>query len=269
MSPPPLLKYPRTAHLAGSRLQPGDAADPAARAWSALEGAHVVIEEKLDGANAAFSFDAEGRLWLQSRGHYLTGGGRERHFDLFKAWARTHAAAFWARLGPRYLVFGEWLFAKHTIFYDALPHYFLEFDVFDRAESRFLSTPARAALLRGLPIRSAPVLHAGPCPGGAAAALVGRALYKSAGWRRALEAAAQAEGLDAERAARQTDPSDLAEGLYVKREDQGSVLERLKWVRADFLQCVEASDSHWLSRPILPNRLADGVDLSAARLDER
>ncbi|MGI9410217.1 MAG: hypothetical protein ACR2OV_09095, partial [Hyphomicrobiaceae bacterium] len=59
----------------------------------------------------------------------------------------------------------------------------------------------------------------------------------------------------------QTDPSDLMEGLYIKIEEQGRVVERLKYVRADFLTTVVNSDSHWQSRPILPNRLAPGIDI--------
>ena len=80
-----ILKYPRTRHLEGSRLQPGDE-DLSRIGLSELSGQHSVIEEKLDGANAAISFTTEGELRLQSRGHYLIGGYRERHFDLFKTW---------------------------------------------------------------------------------------------------------------------------------------------------------------------------------------
>jgi hypothetical protein len=72
-----IYKYPRTPHLEGSRLQPGDDASdqmPLAQ----LAGRHVVIEEKLDGANCGLSFGAAGDLLLQSRGHYLAGGGSER-----------------------------------------------------------------------------------------------------------------------------------------------------------------------------------------------
>ena len=76
-----------------------------------------------------------------------------KHFALFKTWAQTHAEALRACLGHRYVLFGEWLFAKHTIFYDRLPHYFLEFDVYDRVADRFLSTPARRALLAGAPVQ--------------------------------------------------------------------------------------------------------------------
>ena len=49
------------------------------------------------------------------------------------------------------------------------------------------------------------------------------------------------------------------EGLYIKVENGGIVTDRLKFVRAEFLQCVFASNTHWQSRPILPNQLSDGV----------
>src|SRR5919204_4474294 len=113
--PPPLHKYPRTLHLEGSRLQPGDE-DLETVPFAELAGRFVVVEEKLDGANAGLSFDADGRLRLQSRGHFLTGGARERHFTLFKQWAHTHAARLRQALGSRYLLYGEWLYAQHTIF---------------------------------------------------------------------------------------------------------------------------------------------------------
>lgn len=112
-----LVKYPRTQHVEGSRLQPGDE-DIHALRFEAIRGRTLVVEEKLDGANAALSFDAAGKLLLQSRGHYLVGGEREKHFALFKTWAGVHQVRLRERLGPRYVAFGEWLYAKHTIFYD-------------------------------------------------------------------------------------------------------------------------------------------------------
>ena len=45
------------------------------------------------------------------------------------------------------------------------------------------------------------------------------------------------------------------EGLYIKLEEDGVVKERFKFVRASFLQCLLESNSHWQSRPIVPNML--------------
>jgi hypothetical protein len=262
MIAPDLVKYPRTPHLEGSRLQPGDE-DLAQVALAELRGAHLVIEEKVDGANAGLRFDAGGRLWLQSRGHFLTGGGRERHFDLFKQWADVHRAALFEVLGARFVLFGEWLYAKHTIFYDALPHYFVEYDLLDLDTGKFLSTAARRRLLDGLPLASVAVLEEGPAPTSVAAlrALVGPSRYKSPRWRDALAQSAAAAHVDVERARRETDPEDAMEGLYVKHEIGDQLVGRYKWIRPSFLQAVLDSGSHWLQRPIVPNRLAPGVGL--------
>jgi hypothetical protein len=264
LSSVPLLKYPRTAHLEGSRLQAGDT-DDGQTPLSALQGQHVVIEEKLDGANAAVSFTSGGELLLQSRGHYLAGGAGERQFNLFKHWAAAHEQTLLERLEDRYVMYGEWCFAKHSCWYDRLPAFFLEFDLYDRQAQCFLSTPARHTLLDGSPVLSVPVLYEGEMPHHAKALrlLVRPALARSAGWKVAFEKAVVQEGQPLDLARQQTDLSDLAEGLYLKTESQGEVTGRYKWVRPDFVQTILDSGSHHSRRPVLPNQLAPGVDLYA------
>jgi hypothetical protein len=256
-----LRKYPRTHHLEGSRLQPGDE-DLNGTPFTALVGRYLVVEEKLDGANAAISFDASGKLLLQSRGHYLSGGPREKHYNLFKQWANVHARSLHTSLGNRYVLYGEWLYAKHTIFYDLLPHYFLEFDVLDRETDTFLSTARRHELLAGTPVVAVPILYRGPATTlDGLLALIRSSLYKSANWRVQLTEAGAAHGLGAERVWNETDRFDLMEGLYIKVEEDGAVVERYKYVRASFLTAVLDSGTHWLQRPIVPNQLRPGVDL--------
>jgi hypothetical protein len=248
-------KYPRTRHILDSALQPGDE-DLDRASFEEIAGQHIVVEEKVDGANAAISFDANGRLLLQSRGHYLSGGPRERHFSYFKRWAHELRDQLWQALGPRYIVYGEWVYAKHTIFYDALPHYFLEFDVLDMASSTFLSTARRRALLAGLFIHGVPVLYEGTIASAFdLKALLGPSSYKSPCWQNKLAQAAMVPPHDPELVQRQTDPSGLMEGLYIKIEEDGRVIERFKYVRPDFVAMVMDSESHWQSRPILPNEL--------------
>ena len=260
-----IYKYPRTRHVEGSRLQQGDLSDD--KKIRELAGQPLVVEEKLDGANSAVSFDADGTLLLQSRGHYLTGGYRERHFDIFKTWAAVHAQAFHAVLGARYVMYGEWMYAKHTVFYDRLPHYFLEFDVLDREAGHFLSTPARRALLNGLPVMPVPIVFDGMITSiEQMDTLVRPTPFKSPNWRSALDRAATASNSRPDMVDQQTEDSDLAEGLYLKDEREGHVVDRYKFVRGDFLQAIQASEGHWQDRPILPNGLADGIDIFAPTL---
>lgn len=258
-----LRKYPRTHHLEGSRLQPGDH-DLQQVPYAEIAGRFLVVEEKLDGANAAISFTPGGELRLQSRGHYLTGGPRERQFGPLKAWASAVQHQLWPRLGDRYVMYGEWLYAKHTVFYDALPHYFCEFDILDRERDVFLSTERRRELLDGTPVASVPVLRTGPIESlRELTSLVGPSTCRTAGWREALRAAALAGGGDPDRAAAESDTSDDMEGLYLKVEENGETVGRYKWVRSSFLTAVLDSGSHWLDRPIVANGLADPEVLHA------
>lgn len=255
-----IKKYPRTPHLEGSRLQPGDE-DLSQTPFSHIAGRHIVVEEKIDGANSAVSFDRDGTLLLQSRGHYLTGGWRERHYNLFKQWASAHRDGLYAVLGARYIMYGEWMYAKHTVYYDALPHYFLEFDVLDREAGRFLDTPSRHDLLKPLPVVSVPVLGQGEFRDrGTLLALLGPSRYITQAHIEHLREDSRRLGLDEERQCRETDASNTMEGLYLKVEEGGQVVERLKYVRASFTQTVDASQTHWLDRPIVPNRLCRSVD---------
>ncbi|GAB3666810.1 RNA ligase family protein [Actinocorallia lasiicapitis] len=184
----------------------------------------------MDGANCGISFGRGGELRLQSRGHYLTGGPRERQFAPLKAWASAVRHRLWPVLGERYVMYGEWLYARHTVRYDALPHYFCEFDVYDQVDGVFLSTAARRELLDGVPVVSVPVLFEGVLGRlEELTGLLGTSLYSS----------------------------EPAEGLYVKVEEGGVTVDRLKWVRASFLTEILDSGTHWQDRPIEPNGLAD------------
>jgi hypothetical protein len=265
--PAKMHKYPRTQHLTGSRLQPGDE-DLEQAPFAELQGKFLVIEEKCDGANAGVSFTDEGQLLLQSRGHFLSGGGLgEDQFSLFKAWGQVHQEALWQLLGPRYVLYGEWLFKKHTVFYDQLDHYFLEFDVLDTEDGQFFSAARRREFLRDCQfIHSVPVLYEGETPRRLKdlVAFIGPSRLQSANWRENLLAETELRGFNVERVNRQTDFAGLMEGLYLKTEEDGRVTQRLKYVRWDFLQAVFAAASHVNDYPMLPNKLREGVDIFAA-----
>lgn len=263
-----LHKYPRTAHLDGSRLQHGDAGHVP---YAAIAGRPIVVEEKLDGGNTGVSFSPAAELLLQSRGHYLTGGGRERQFNLFKSWATAHEAPLLGVLEDRYIMYGEWLHKKHSVFYDRLPAYFNEFDIWDRSRRVFLSTDARRALLADAPVLPVPVLFRGTAPRKLAdlMALIGPSLGKSPRWRSVFESVVEREGFDLGKAWKMADKSDRMEGLYIKVEEDGEVVDRLKLVRSDFVQAILEADQHHSTQPFIPNQLIEGVDIFAPRITVR
>lgn len=254
-----IIKYPRTQHIYGSRIQKGDEDLEAVRLES-IQDKYFIIEEKMDGANSAISFDENGKLYVQSRGHFLTGGPREKHFALLKQWANMHYGTLYGLLGDRYTMYGEWLYAKHTIFYDNLPDYFMEFDILDREKNVWMSTKRRNEFLqvaRPL-VKSVRVIV--ECPGRELTtdkleSLVVKSPFITSKNISNLIDYCVKHRLDENIAAKETDATGLMEGLYIKTETGEEVVGRYKWVRKTFLDVVAQSQTHWFARPIIPNKV--------------
>ena len=249
-----ITKYPRTAHLKGSKMQRGDG-DLNKIDFSLIVGKNIVIEEKVDGANTGISFSASGELLLQSRGHYLIGGYSERHYDLFKKWAYNTVNELFEVLGDRYIMYGEWLYAKHKIYYDSLPNYFLEFDIYDKKEGVFLSTERRKELLKNSPVVSVPVLGEGVYKNKEEILkLLGKSLFAGKNAKDNLLTTVKGLNLNQEKILKESDCSGLAEGLYIKVEEDGVVKQRVKFVRDTYVQ-PQTETGRWVDKPIIPNKL--------------
>lgn len=256
-------KYPRTPHLEGSRLQPGDVDD--GLRLSDLPDGDWVWEEKLDGANTGISFDDDCNMVLQSRGHALQGGARERQFDKFKAWASANEDMLFDRLGTRHVAYFEWMAGTHSIHYDDLPHLAFEEDVLEKGTGRFLTTDERHKMFEGSGVVHVPILHRGALrQRKEVIGLIRRSLYQTPDWRTSFSIAAGRAAADVGKAMQQVDQGELSEGLYLKIEDATGIVGRYKWVRSSFLQTILDSGTHWQSRPLIENQLAPGVDIMAA-----
>jgi len=114
----PSPKYNRTFHLPWSKGASND--DKISNNISYLLNVPIVITEKIDGSNT--SLEKEGCF---ARTH----SGPPTH-DSFNGLKALHASI--KHLIPEGIqLFGEWCFAKHSILYNALPGYFLLFNVRD------------------------------------------------------------------------------------------------------------------------------------------
>lgn len=257
-----MFKYPRTRHIEGSRLQSGDE-DLKSVKFDYIKDKFIVIEEKVDGANCGISFNEENNLLLQSRGHFLNGGYGEKQFDLFKSWANCHKIELFKILSTRYVMYGEWLYAKHTVYYDKLPHYFMEFDIYDKKEKRFLSTKKRKSMLKNYTfITSVLVLYEGKLKRiEELTSFLKESNFKSSHYKQNLKRQCEELNLSFEIAEKQTDITNLMEGLYIKVENEDEVIDRFKYVRSSFLNTILDSETHWVNRPIIPNKLKEGIDI--------
>ncbi len=235
-------KYPRTPHLVGSKGTSDDKHLGAAASSAFIANPSLIAEEKLDGTNVGIHFTSSGELKLQCRGHEIT-EGMHPQYDLFKQWAYAKSTVFEELLQDRYILYGEWLYARHSVHYRALPHYFFEFDIFDKQTIKFLDLATRLQMLTGTGIQTVPVVHRG-------------ATTIEKLWKLIRESAFQAEFENP--LTHQVD--HLMEGLYLRTEAAGVVTGRAKLVRPEFVEKVKQSE-HWQHQALVPNQLQAGVEI--------
>ena len=225
--------------------------------FAKLSGEFLVVEEKLDGTGVSIFFDDQLKSQLWHRGSPAI----TKEFNRLRSWIDIHEGALFDILEDRYVLFGEWMLHKHNIFYDRLPTYFFESDIYDRKNEIWLSTFARASLLNGCDfIRSVPVLAAfKPTKLNQLTDLVHRSMYQSEHWTEVLWKKSEKEGLELKTLLSECDRSDLAEGLYIKQEDEQRVLGRYKYVRKEFVESIINSGTHLVDRVPFHNVLSQGV----------
>lgn len=236
------VKYPRTPHLFGSRGTDDDKHLSAEESARFIADPSLIVEEKLDGTNVGIHFTSAGRMVLQCRGHEIT-SGMHPQYDLFKQWTMGNRAVFEIVLEDRFILFGEWLYARHSVHYRTLPHYFFEFDIYDKRAELFLDLASRLAMLEGSGIRTVPIVHRGAVEADELHGLIGPSAYDSA-FENPLTG--------------RTD--NLMEGLYLRTEAAGRVTGRAKLVRPEFVEKVKLSE-HWQHQAMVPNLLAEGAEI--------
>ncbi len=235
-------KYPRTPHLFGSRGTDDDKHLGPDESLQLIADRSLIVEEKLDGTNVGIHFTTSGRLVLQCRGHEIS-PGMHPQYDLFKQWTMAKRQVLESMLEDRLILFGEWLYARHSLHYRQLPHYFFEFDIYNKRQQAFLSLDLRLAVLKGTGVCTVPVVHRGPATREQLFNLIGPSRFDSA-----------FENPD-------TGLTDnLMEGLYLRIEADGRVFARAKMVRPEFVERVKQSE-HWQHQAVVPNVLSETADI--------
>ncbi|KAG8834761.1 hypothetical protein FRC17_007267 [Serendipita sp. 399] len=237
LSPPVnLYKFPRTPHLINlgavteDDVQVPESTDPSKPSFSIEPGSCVVITEKIDGANLAFSLNPDGRIVVQNRAHWVNSKTHVqfKHLDL---WVDEHREGLYSILSvdetfpQRYVLFGEWVVCVHSIHYSRLPDRFLVFDLYDRTTGTFASRDVIENRLRGTGIGLVPVIER-------RVAVDGQNPSVNMPTHEELISMVQRPSLFYD---------GRVEGVYVKVERAGKVLERGKVVRGDFI----AGNEHW------------------------
>ena len=218
------FKFPSTPHL--KRLTGLDIRDDkilSKAEYDKFIKNFLVIEEKIDGANLGISFNKDGKIITQNRGAYLHSPAFGQWKKL-NEWLEPRKTTLFDNLSDRFILFGEWCYAQHSIFYNKLPDWFIGFDIYDKESNCFLSTERRNALLQSMSIVQVPLIA------------TGHFRYKDI--ENFLSASAFSD--------------DYAEGIYLRIDQEDRLKQRAKLVRPSFTQTLE---KHWSRSIIKPNQL--------------
>lgn len=117
--------YPRTPHL---WPEDGQSTRLVLSTQEAERWLHepVTVEEKLDGANVSLWWDD--KVQVASRGGV---GSMDRAGQLgrLRAWAAERSADLQELLADGWVLYGEWLWVRHSVAYDRLPDWLVALDL--------------------------------------------------------------------------------------------------------------------------------------------
>eukprot|EP00286_Rhodomonas_abbreviata_P021541 CAMPEP_0181295212 /NCGR_PEP_ID=MMETSP1101-20121128/4022_1 /TAXON_ID=46948 /ORGANISM="Rhodomonas abbreviata, Strain Caron Lab Isolate" /LENGTH=926 /DNA_ID=CAMNT_0023399939 /DNA_START=126 /DNA_END=2906 /DNA_ORIENTATION=+ len=245
-----MFKFPRTHHIfdaGGSGVTRDDLVMDVKDAKSYLQK-RIFVEEKIDGANLGIWLDTDYTIRCQNRSHIVTHESATQWKGL-NTWMDEHAATLCQLLEPRkHILFGEWMYAKHSLVYDRLPAFFVAFDLYDVKRKKFYSRTRLYNLLADTDIHVVPLLHAGP-------------VASLDEFRARLDTPSMFK----------TDGSPV-EGVYIREDDAAGewLVRRCKLVRSDFVQGIK---EHWASMELVKNTVdyefaIDYREQTRARRDE-
>lgn len=203
-------KYPRTPHLPWS---PGATSDDVA--WcntSHFEGRQVVVTEKMDGENTTMYRDYIHARSIDSRHHSS------------RSWVKALQQRIGFQIPEGWRLCGENLYAKHSIFYGALPSYFMLFSLWDE-HNRCLDWTQTCEWAALLDLHLPKVCYEGP-------------------WDEALIASLPVDTTKSEGYVVR-----LASSFDFEEFDQSVA----KFVRANHV----VTDQHWMQQAVVPNLLAN------------
>lgn len=192
----------------------------------------LVIEEKIDGANLGIFLDEDDNIIIQNRSHYIN-PEYHKQFSTINKWKFLHDEEIRQILGNNpWIIYGEWVVAKHSIHYTKLPDKFILFDIYDRSSDTFFSRKKVEELIKGTSLKQIRLVEEGK--------FNLNKLLKFVDPKTEESKSVYYDG--------------PMEGIYVRAFNDDSTLKyRGKIVRKDFIQ----EDNHWSSYEIVKNTILD------------
>lgn len=231
-------KYPRTYHLPFS---PGATSDD--KMLSSVDhflNVPVVLTEKMDGSNLCMTREA-----VFARSH--NGPPTHESFNFAK---QLHAGIRHS-IPDGLSVFGEYLFAVHSIVYSDLPGYFLIFGVREDATGKWWSWEMVEEMAKDLGMPTVPVLHKSSTFIAADGKEYWQGLFETEGQ---LKAESKLEYLFRNGGAWE---NNISEGFVIRLAGEFTDFSKsvAKYVRANHVQTT----THWTQQELRKNGLRKNV----------
>lgn len=109
---------------------------------------HIIITEKMDGANACLTGDK-----VYARSH--SGEPHREEWDYLK---KRHREELMHKIPDSMAIFGEYLYAKHSIKYKDLPAYFLVFGIYYKPDNAWMPWHEVRAISKEIGLPTVPVI---------------------------------------------------------------------------------------------------------------
>jgi len=223
-------KFPRTPHIFDLGSTTRDDLHLDSELVKKMLSNKVTIEEKVDGANLGISLDEYNLFVCQNRGKYVN-SSTQNQFRYLDAFLENHRADLYEILSSddKPILFGEWVYAKHGIYYDKLPSYFIAFDIYSQTEGKFYSREKFYSVLEETAIQKVSKIFTGTIQSK----------------ERLVEL------LNTTRSYYYDGP---IEGLYIRLDEGDYLLHRSKLVSPQFQQEI-IDDGHWSRRILVKNKV--------------
>lgn len=228
-----LPKYPRTPH---APIEPNASRDDLIFDKKDFykivndKDYYVNITEKCDGSNCGMTI-VDGQPILRNRNHILNKAFYRKtpakmQFSSIWTWFYSNQDKFYdleKEFGFMPCLYGEWMFAVHSIVYDKLPDVFIPFDVYDPNTDTFVSPRIYGPILTKLGFATIPLLS---------------------------EKMLSDKELLSLRDGDSVFSTHKREGIYIKVCDGERITHRFKMVRPGFIQ-----GEHWNEKDMEKNKV--------------
>ena len=174
------------------------------------------------------------------------------------SWIEKNKDLLFSITGENKIIWGEWMDYQHCMYYNALPSYFIEYDIYDIENKYFLDTTTRKQIINKANLNHLnKIVSAHVVEKKVKTAKDLSVLFKEKiAFGKNKDIVHDFEKNNFKGHVRKNSLVDIyPEGYYLKIENSGEVIKRFKFIRKSFLEKI-LENSHWKNSQWIKNNCA-------------